>query len=138
MGATNPLFSKLFTKNKTEVILVGSGKVKKHLKPIRELFVVSAHEHHRLVNESALRKYFYKINCGIISVLEEYLEQQTNDLKFFTEKEFLKFVRKREAEDPLDQILEGRKVILSFWEEFVATRNFLLMLRARHVMRNRS
>lgn len=86
MGATNPLFSKLFSKGKTELIQIGLGKAKKHLKPIKELFIVSGHEHHRLVNESALRKYFYKINCGIISVLEEYLELQTNDLKFFTEK----------------------------------------------------
>lgn len=138
MGATNPLFSKLFSKGKTELIHMGVGKTKKHLKPIRELFLVSGHEHHRLVNESALRKYFYKINCGVISVLEEYLELQKNDLKFFTQREFLRFVKKREGEDPLEQVFEGRKAILSFWEEFVGSRNFLNMLRARNVVRNRT
>lgn len=47
------------------------------------------------MNESALRKFFYKVNCGIISILEEYADLQTNDLKFLNEKDFLRFVRKR-------------------------------------------
>jgi len=72
-------------------------KEKKELRPVRELFLTSNHEHQRWVNESALRKYFYKANCGIISILEEYLEKQTNDLKFFNGKEFMRFVRKREG-----------------------------------------
>ena len=77
--------------------------------------MASNHEHQRLVNESALRKYFYKVNCSIIAALDKYLEQQTNDLKFFSAKEFLRVVRKREGEDPLDQVFEGRKGALDFW-----------------------
>ena len=97
--------------------------------------MASDHEHQRHVNESALRKYFYKINCGIIAVLEEYMETQTNDLKFFNPKEFLRFVRKREGEDPLSSILDGRKFILLFWESFVVSRNFLNLLRSKNVVR---
>ena len=98
--------------------------------------MVSNHEHQKLVNESALRKYFYKINCGIIGIVEEYLEKQVNDLKFFNEKEFLRFVRKRETEDPLLQLFDSKKSILLFWEEFITTRNFLNLLRSKNVVRN--
>ncbi len=43
LGGTNPLFSKLFAKTKVEIMYVGGGKAAKHLKPIRELFIVSGH-----------------------------------------------------------------------------------------------
>jgi hypothetical protein len=135
LGATNPLFNKLFAKGRIEIMKVSDPKPKKHLRPVRELFVTSNHEHHRLVNESALRKYFYKVNCGLLSVLEEYLDRQTNDLKFFNSKEFLRFVRKREGDDPLEQVMESRKAVLAFWEEFISCRNFLNLLRGRNVVR---
>lgn len=138
LGGTNPLFGKLFAKGEVEVVRLGESKPKKHLRPLRELFVSSGLEQQRLVNESALRKYFYKLNCGIIALLEEYLGLQTNDLKFFNEREFLRFVRKWVGEDPLGQVYEGRRAGLLFWEEFVGTHNFLLLLRARNVVRERS
>ena len=83
-----------------------------------------------------MRKYFYKANCGIIAILEEYLENQTNDLKFFNGKEFMRFVKKREAEDPLSQMFDSKKSVLLFWEQLIHSRNFLNMLRIRNVVRN--
>jgi hypothetical protein len=67
------------------------------------------------VNESALRKYFYKLNCSIIAVLEDYLDLQTNDLKFFNQKEFLRFIRKELKEDPLENVFNGKKAATAFW-----------------------
>ena len=49
---------------------LGQGKTPRHLRPLRELFVQSKLEEQRAVNESALRKFFYKVNCGIIAVLD--------------------------------------------------------------------
>jgi hypothetical protein len=63
------LFNKLFAKGQVEVLQLGQSKPRKHLRLLKELFVASGMEQQRLVNESALRKYFYKVNCGIVSVL---------------------------------------------------------------------
>ena len=69
-GATNPLFLKLFARDNIRVMRLGQGKTPRHLRPLRELFVQSKLEEQRAVNESALRKFFYKVNCGIIAVLD--------------------------------------------------------------------
>jgi hypothetical protein len=136
-GATNPLFLKLFGSGKTTIIQLGGSRVPKHLKPLKELFVRSKLAEQKIVNESALRKYFYKLNCGIISILEEYAEIQTNDLKFFNEKDFLRFVRKREGENVLSQVFDDRRHVQRFWDEFTKTFNFSLLLRSKNIVREK-
>jgi hypothetical protein len=137
LGGTNPLFLKLFAGGNVRVVEVGRGGAPKHLRPLRELCVAGGEEQ-QLVNESALRKFFYKVNCGLVGVVEEFLELQTNDLKFFNSKDFLRWLKKRNGEEPLAQLCESRSKQLSFWEEFVATINFSLLLRSKCVVRQRT
>lgn len=46
-------------------------------------------------------------------------------------------MRKREGENVLAQIFDGRKYAQLFWEEFVGTLNFRLLLRSKNIVRER-
>lgn len=63
---------------------------------------------------------------------------QTNDLKFLNEKEFLRFLRKQWSEDSLLRVFDGQRLVTGFWEAFVRTRNFALLLRSRNIMREKT
>ena len=48
----------------------------------------------------------------------------------------MKFLKKRDKEDPLEQMFDSKKSVLFFWEQFIHSKNFLNMLRVRNVVRN--
>ena len=55
-------------------------------------------------------------------------------MKFFNRREFFKYLKGRKHYEGLENVFDGKKYVVMFFEEFVDSGNFGLFLKKRNVL----